>query len=106
MITIIGIPIGLIALALYAVLLLVGYVWLAVVLGGLLLDRFKAETARETAWRVGAAMLTMIVLALLVRTPYIGGLVKLAALVVGVGMIVGALMRRVKPVDLGAVRSS
>jgi len=97
MITIIGIPVGILALLLYAVLLLAGYVWLAVVLGGLLLDRFKAETARETAWRVGAAMLAMIALALLVRVPLVGGLVKFAALIVGVGMIVGVVMRRVNP---------
>jgi hypothetical protein len=106
MITIIGIPIGLLALALYAVLLLVGYVWLAVVLGGLLLDRFKAETAQETAWRVGAAMLAMIALAILVRVPLVGGLVKFAALIVGVGMIVGVVMRRVNPVETGVARSS
>ena len=104
MITIIGIPVGLLALLLYAVLLLAGYVWLAVVLGGLLLDRFKAETAQQTAWRVGAAVLAMLVLALLVRVPFVGGLVKFAALIVGVGMIVGAVMRRVNPVEMGAPR--
>jgi hypothetical protein len=97
MITIIGIPIGLLALVLYAGLLLLGYVWLAVVLGGLLLDRFKAETAALTAWRIGAAALAMIVLAIVVRVPLLGGPVKFAALVVGVGMIVGAVLRRVHP---------
>jgi hypothetical protein len=96
-ITIIGIPIALLALALYAALLMIGYVWLAVVLGGLLLDRFNAETAAVTAWRIGAAALAMIVLAVAVRVPFVGGPVKLAALVVGVGMIVGAVMRKVRP---------
>ena len=97
MITIIGIPVGLLALLLYAGLLLLGYVWLAVVLGGLLLDRFKAETAALTAWRIGAAVLAMIVLAIVVRVPVLGGLVKFTALIVGVGMIVGAVWRRVQP---------
>lgn len=97
MITIIGIPIGFLALILYAGLLMVGYVWLAVVLGGLLLDRFKAETAAVTAWRIGAAALAMVVLALAVRVPFVGGFVKLAALAVGVGMIVGAVLRKVQP---------
>lgn len=96
-ITIIGIPIALLALVLYAALLMIGYVWLAVVLGGLLLDRFSAETAAVTAWRVGAAALAMIILAIAVRVPLVGGFVKLAALVVGVGMIVGAVMRKVRP---------
>ncbi len=93
MVTIIGIPIGILALVLYGVLLLVGYVWLAVVLGGLILDRFHAETAALTAWRVGAAMLAMLVMAILGRMPYVGGALKLAALAVGMGMIVGAVMR-------------
>jgi cytoskeletal protein CcmA (bactofilin family) len=93
-ITIIGIPMALLTAVLYAVLLLVGYVWLAVVLGGLLLDRFKPQTAALAAWRVGAAALTMIAIGVMVRVPFVGGLVKFAALVVGVGMIVGVLLRR------------
>ena len=97
MITIIGIPIALLALVLYAGLLMLGYVWLAVVLGGLLLDRFKAETAAATAWRIGAAALAMIILVIAVRVPFVGGFVKLAALVVGVGMIVGAVLRKAQP---------
>lgn len=94
MVTIIGIPIGLIALLGYAVLLLVGYVWLTVVLGGLLLERFSAETATRTAWRVGAAVLAMLALALLVRVPIAGTLVKFVALAGGVGMIVAAIYHR------------
>jgi hypothetical protein len=65
-----------------------------VVLGGLILDHYKAEAAALTAWRVGAAVLAMLVLAILVRMPYFGGLLKLAALVVGVGMIVAVVFRR------------
>ena len=99
-ITIIGIPIGLLTLVLYAGLLMFGYVWLAVALGGLLLGRFKAEVAADTAWRVGAAALAMIVIALLVRVPYVGGVFKFAALVVGVGMIVSALVRHFQPGEI------
>ena len=98
MITVIGIPIGLLAIAGYAALLLVGYVWLAVVIGGLLLDRVKPETAAVTAWRAGAAVLAMLAIALLARLPYVGGLVIFTALVVGVGMIVAVVMRRREPV--------
>lgn len=97
MITIVGIPIAILALVLYAALLMVGYVWLAVVLGGMLVDRFNAETAAVIAWRAGAAALAMIMLAIAVRVPFIGGFVKLAALVVGVGMIVGAVTRKGEP---------
>ncbi|MEO5692623.1 MAG: polymer-forming cytoskeletal protein [Usitatibacter sp.] len=95
MITLIGIPLGLLAMVLYAALLFVGYVWIAVVVGGLLLDRFNAETAALVAWRVGAAVLAMVVLAILVRVPFLGGIVKFAALLAGVGMITAAVLRRV-----------
>jgi hypothetical protein len=98
MVTIIGIPLGLLAIVGYAALLLVGYVWLAVVIGGLLLDRVKPETAAVTAWRAGAAAAAMLMLALLTKIPLLGGLVVLTALVVGVGMIVAAVMRRYETV--------
>jgi cytoskeletal protein CcmA (bactofilin family) len=97
MITIIGIPIGLLALVGYALLLLFGYVWVAVVVGGMLLDRVKPETAARTAWHAGAAVLAMLTLALLVRVPIVGGMVKLTALAVGVGMIVAVTMRLARP---------
>ena len=94
MITIIGIPLGIIAIAGYAMLLLLGYVWLAVAVGGLLLERVKPETAARAAWRAGAAALAMLTLAFLARVPFLGGLVVFAALVVGVGMVVAVLVRR------------
>lgn len=93
MITVIGIPIAVLALIGYAALLLVGYVWLAVVVGGMLLDRVRPETAALTAWRAGAAVLAMLALAILARVPFVGHLVGLAALVVGVGMIVAVVFR-------------
>ena len=97
MITIIGIPVGVLALAGYVALLLVGYVWLAVVVGGMLLDQVKPETAALAAWRVGAAVLAMLALAILARVPFIGGLVHLTALAVGVGMVVAAVFRHSSP---------
>lgn len=93
-ITIIGIPIAVLAVLGYVALLLLGYVWLAVVVGAMLLDRMKPETAARTAWRVGAAMLAMLVLAVLVHAPIVGGLFKLVALALGVGMIVAVIFRR------------
>jgi hypothetical protein len=99
MITIVGIPIGILALLGYAALLLVGYVWLSVVVGGLLLDRFRADVASRIAWRVGAAVIAMLVLALLARVPFLGGWVAFAALVVGVGMVVSGIFRKEAPPD-------
>jgi hypothetical protein len=94
MITIIGIPLGLLALVGYVALVIVGYVSAAVVLSGLLLDRYKSEAAARTAWRVGAAGLAMLVISSLAHVPFVGGFVALAALVIGVGAIVGAALHR------------
>ncbi|HXZ47587.1 MAG TPA: hypothetical protein VEG27_01130 [Usitatibacter sp.] len=102
LITVIGIPFAVLALLLYIALMLVGYVWLAVVVGGMLLDRVKPGTAALAAWRVGAAVLAMLALAIVVRIPVVGGLVHLAAVVLGVGMIVAALFRHPTPADTHA----
>jgi hypothetical protein len=93
MITVIGIPVALLALMGYAVLLLVGYVWLSVVVGGLLLDRFKADVAGQTVWRVGAAVLAVLALGLLARLPIVGPFVAFVALIIGVGMVVATIFR-------------
>ena len=93
MLTIIGIPVGVLAIIGYVALVLVGYVWIAVVMGGMLLDRVKPETAALTAWRAGAAVLAMLALGILVRVPFVGHLVWLAAVALGVGMIVAVVFR-------------
>jgi hypothetical protein len=72
----------------------VGYVCLSVVIGGLMLERFKADVVGVAAWRAGAAVLAMLAIVLLARIPFVGGLVLFAALVVGVGIVVGATLRR------------
>ena len=97
MITIVGIPIGILAILGYVALLLVGYVWLSVVVGGMLLDRFRADVASQIAWRVGAAVIAMLVLALLARVPFVGGWVAFIALIVGVGMVVSGIFRKQTP---------
>ena len=86
-ITLIGAPLGLLALLLYFVLLLLGYVATSVALGDWALQRFKADAAAKTAWRIGAAMLAVLAFALLGSVPYLGGLVVFAALLAGIGAI-------------------
>ena len=94
MITIIGIPIALVALMAYGILLVVGYAWLAGIVGGMLLDRVKPDVAALAAWRAGAAVLAMLVIALLARVPYVGGLTHLVALILGIGMIAAVVHRQ------------
>jgi cytoskeletal protein CcmA (bactofilin family) len=94
MITIIGIPLGLLALMAYAALLLIGYVSISVVVGGLLLDHYKAAVASEAAWRILAAVLTVLALGVVSRLPFIGGWIAFAALIAGVGMVMATAFRR------------
>lgn len=86
-VTIVGIPLALIALGLYLALLVVGYASAGIVLGDSVLKRVRAAAASELWWRVGAAMLATLVIALVARVPYLGGAVMLAALVVGIGAL-------------------
>lgn len=94
MVTIIGLPLALILVLLYFLLLLLGYVAIAVVLGDLALNRYKSEMAARLGWRVGAAVLAMLALAVLGRIPFLGGLVIFAALLAGIGAIMLSLRPR------------
>ena len=87
LVSVIGIPLGLLAIALYLALLPVGYVSAGICLGDWGLQRFKADQAGRLAWRVGAAMLGVAVIALLGWVPWLGVWVGLAALLIGVGAL-------------------
>ncbi len=87
LVTVIGIPIALLALLLYPVLLLVGYVLAGVALGDAALRRLKPERAAERNGRIVAALVALLVLGLLARIPLLGGLIGLLALLVGLGAL-------------------
>jgi cytoskeletal protein CcmA (bactofilin family) len=87
LITIIGIPLALLVVLLYCALLLVGYVGSAIGLGQWALGRFKADAAQRTGWRIGAAVLAVLLLALLGSVPFIGGFVAFVAVLAGIGAI-------------------
>jgi hypothetical protein len=103
MITIIGLPLALLVLLLYFVLLILGYVVAAVTLGDAFLARFRAQAASRTGWRIGAAVLAVLALALLGRIPFLGGLVALTAMLAGMGAIVLAFRRREASGEPGSV---
>ena len=87
MFTVIGVPLALAAIALYLVLLLVGYVTAGVSFGTLALARFQPERASRTGWRVAAAALGMLAISLIGRVPWVGSLVVLAAMLLGMGAL-------------------
>jgi hypothetical protein len=86
--TIIGIPIALLAVALYLALLPVGYVSAAIAFGGWSLQRMRPDAAAALPWRIGAAALALVLLALLGMVPWLGGWVGFVVLLLGLGALV------------------
>lgn len=84
-ITIIGIPIALMLAGLYAVALLAGFLVAAFFIGERLLKlgRWRAEGGYWT--RVGMLAIALIILWLVRHVPYVGGLLILVALAIGLG---------------------
>lgn len=87
-ITLIGIPLGLLTILLYLMLLVVGYISTGISIGDTLLKRFKADQGTATSWRIGAAVLGVLGVALLARIPWIGGWIAFVALLAGLGALV------------------
>lgn len=88
LISVIGVPLALLTLLLYLLLLPLGYLVSAMGLGHWALTRWRAADAGRTAWRIGAVLLALLLLALLGRIPFIGGWVAFAAVLAGLGAIV------------------
>jgi hypothetical protein len=87
LITIIGVPLGLLTIALYLMLLVVGYVSTGISIGEWALKRVKSDQANSTWWRIAGAILGVLIVSLLARIPWIGGWVVLAALLAGLGAL-------------------
>ena len=87
MFTLIGVPLALLAIALYLALLLVGYVSTGIGIGAWALVKLKADRAEAEWWRIGAAVLGVLAISLLGRLPYLGGLVVFGALLIGLGVL-------------------
>ncbi|HXV12135.1 MAG TPA: hypothetical protein VD839_15150 [Burkholderiales bacterium] len=85
-ITIIGIPIALMLAGLYAVALLAGFLIAAFFVGERLLRLAGRRAAPGGYWaRVGMLAVALIILWLVRHVPYVGGLLILAALTIGLG---------------------
>jgi cytoskeletal protein CcmA (bactofilin family) len=87
LVTLIGAPLAVAAMAGYLALLLTGYVASGVGAGNLALRRWRPERAASTAWRIGAAAVGMFVIVLLGQLPWLGGLVGIVALLLGMGAL-------------------
>jgi cytoskeletal protein CcmA (bactofilin family) len=87
LITLIGIPVALLTIALYVVVLLLGHVVGAVAVGDYALGRWAPERAASALWRALAFLGAVVALGLLRGLPLVGGLVALLVFLTGVGAL-------------------
>jgi hypothetical protein len=88
LVTIIGIPLALIVLMLYLLLLFLGWVTAAMFVGQKLLGIMRSGAVVTTGWKLFALLLAVLGLWLVGLVPVIGGWVKFAALLLGIGALV------------------
>lgn len=91
LVTLIGAPLSLLVLALYFAVLVAGYAATGIALGDWGLRRFRAEAVTRAGWRIAAAVLGVLAIAVIGRVPFLGGLIVLLALLVGIGALLLAL---------------
>jgi hypothetical protein len=83
LVTVVGIPLALILLAIYVAALLLSGVFVAYLVGGWLLDRLKRpQSTPYLRMAVGS-----LAVAACVSLPWIGGIVQLLALLIGLGAL-------------------
>lgn len=102
-VSVVGIPLALVMIALYVPLLLVGYVSAGIALGDVALQRWRAEHAAKRGWRIAAVVLAMLVISLLGRVQFVGWLVTLAAMLIGIGALLMQIRR--SPVALSTTNA-
>jgi cytoskeletal protein CcmA (bactofilin family) len=86
-VSIVGIPVALALLASYLALLPVAYVATAIGAGDWALQRWQPQHGAKVLWRIGAACLALVVLALLGWVPVLGWVVAFLALLAGLGAV-------------------
>lgn len=92
-ITIIGIPIAIAVGAAWLLLLFLGYAASGVALGDIALHQLAPERYNDTAARILAAVLAMLVVIAAARAPLVGGLVSFIAVVTGAGALLLQMSR-------------
>jgi len=92
-ITLVGIPVGLIAFAVYLVAIYLAKIWVGAFLGRALLKP-AVETKRD--WMLGL-LVGLLILSIVRFIPYLGGLVHLAVVCLGLGAFTWQLYRSSRP---------
>jgi cytoskeletal protein CcmA (bactofilin family) len=94
LITVIGIPVGLILLTAYLLLLFLGWLTTATFIGQKIRGVFGANRAATTGWRLLALLAALLLLWFAGRIPYVGHWIQLAVLLAGMGALVLAAWNR------------
>ena len=97
LITLIGAPLAFLSMAAYFVLLMVGYLATAAVIGDLLLKRLRPRTPATAGWRIAAAILGIFIISLIGGIPALGGLIVFVALIMGIGAVGLQMNRTLRP---------
>ena len=84
-VTIIGLPLGLIALALYTIAIYLTQLFVGLLIGQLIIGAFRGVETRAAL--VGAIALGFAILSLLKLIPFVGFFIGLAAILFGLGAI-------------------
>jgi len=93
-ITLIGLPISLMLFAVYLAALYLAKIWVGAFLGRLLL---KPSGATKGDWMLGL-LVGLLILTIVGFIPYLGGLVRLGVVCLGLGAFAGQLYRASRPV--------
>ena len=93
-ITLVGIPISLMLLAVYLAAIYLAKVWVGAFLGRILL---KHSGATKGDWLLGL-LVGLLILTIVGFIPYLGGLVRLGVVCLGLGAFAGQLYRASRPV--------
>jgi cytoskeletal protein CcmA (bactofilin family) len=93
MITVVGLPVGLLLILFYFGLLLVGVVFTGIALGDAGLRRARLWDEHKLGLRIAGAAIALVVLALVSMIPFLGAVVMFVALVVGMGALLAQWRR-------------
>jgi hypothetical protein len=93
-ITVVGIPLSFMLLAMYLVAIYLAKVWVGAFLGQILL---KPSGATKHEWLLGL-LVGLLILTVVGFIPYLGGLVRLGVICLGLGAFAGQLYRASRPV--------
>jgi hypothetical protein len=89
LITIIGIPLALLLMALYLLALFLGWVTAALFVAQRGLETLRPGRTPTRTWQLTALFLALVALWLLRQIPLVGGLIALLVLLAGIGALAG-----------------